>query len=280
MDELPLDALVVGAKFGDICQLYRFLKLGLNTKVIDAAGDVGGTYFSNRYPGAMSDCESYVCRFFWDKEDLQTYPWTQHYVKQPEILAYLKHVVKRHGFRKHMKFNTELVSAIWDEQRDVWRVEAKTPHERQSFSVRYLVTAMGLLTSQKYPNIPGFGDFKGLKVHTGAWRDDIDLRDKRVGIIGNGSSGVQVITEIAGRVKNLTCFRRCPQYTVPSGDAPITEAYRKQINARYDEVERTVKDSVFGFGFKETTRLYDSVPGHEREQISKISGSKATVFAF
>lgn len=219
-------------------------------------------------------------RFFWDKEDLQTYPWTHHYVKQPEILAYLRHVVKRHDLRKHMQFNTALVSVIWDEQRDVWRVEVKTPYERQSFNVRYLVTALGLLTSQKYPNISGISDFQGLKVHTGAWRDDIDLRDKRVGVIGNGSSGVQVITEIAGRVKSLTCFQRRPQYTVPSGDAPITEAYRKQINARYDEVERTVKDSVFGFGFRETTRLYDSVPEHEREQIFSSLSQQGNGFRF
>lgn len=260
--------------------MYRFLKVGLKTKVIDFAGDVGGTWYWNHYPGAMSDSESYVYRFFWDKEDLQTYPWSHRYVKQPEILAYLKHVVKRHNLRKHMQFNTELVSASWDEQRAVWRVEVKALHERQSFDARYLVTALGLLTSQKYPDIPGISDFKGIKVHTGAWSDDIDLRDKQVGIIGNGSSGVQVITEIAGKVKSLTSFQRRPQYTVPSGDGPVTEEYRKQINARYDEVERTLKDSIFAFGYKESTQLYDSVSEREREQIFENLWQQGNGFRF
>src|ERR1700679_1215119 len=125
----PVDALIVGAGFGGIYQLYRLREMGLSAKVIDVAGDVGGTWYWNRYPGAMSDTESFVYRYSWDKEDLLTYPWSHHYVKQPEALKYLEHVFDRHDLRKYMQFNTELLSADWDADTNLWRIKTSTEQE-------------------------------------------------------------------------------------------------------------------------------------------------------
>ena len=150
MKQLDFDALVVGAGFGGIFQLYRLRELGLSVQVIDAASDVGGTWYWNRYPGAMSDTEAYIYRFSWDKEDLLSYPWKEHYVKQPEALAYLEHVVKRHDLRKHMQFNTELRSADWDDTKNIWRIKVTTG---ETFTARYIVTALGLLSKTNYPKI-------------------------------------------------------------------------------------------------------------------------------
>ncbi|KIX99228.1 uncharacterized protein Z520_04804 [Fonsecaea multimorphosa CBS 102226] len=277
MSQLYFDALIVGAGFGGIYQLHKLLSLGLSVKVIDFAGDVGGTWYWNRYPGAMSDTESFVYRYSWDKDDLQTYPWSHHYVKQPEVLAYLEHVVDKYDLRKHMQFNTEMVAADWDDEAGVWRVEVSTG---EVFAVRYLVTALGLLSKANYPDIPGIQDFQGEMCHTAKWRPELDLTNKRVAVIGCGSTGVQVITDIAKKVKTLTCFQRHPQYSVPSGDAPVSEEYREHINARYPEIMKQVRNSICGFGFVESDTPYHAVPVEEREQVFEALWQKGNGFRF
>ncbi|KIY04157.1 uncharacterized protein Z520_00849 [Fonsecaea multimorphosa CBS 102226] len=276
--ETDFDALIVGAGFGGIYQLYRLREIGLSCKVIDMASDVGGTWYWNRYPGAMSDTESFVYRFSWDKEDLRTYPWTHHYVKQPDVLAYLEHVVERHNLRKDMQFNTELLSAVWNDTSKYWQVELSTG---ESLKVRYLVTALGLLSKANYPDIPGIDTFQGLKIHTAKWPRGLDLTGKRVGIIGCGSTGVQVITDIASRVKSLTCFQRHPQYSVPSGDRPVDPAYREWVNANYDAIWAQVKDSTVGFGFVESTTPFKSVTSQEeRDTIFETLWEAGNGFRF
>jgi cyclohexanone monooxygenase len=274
---IHLDALVVGAGFGGIYQLYALRKLGLNVKVIDLAGDVGGTWYWNRYPGAMSDTESFVYRYSWDKEDLSTYPWSHHYVKQPEVLKYLEHVVDRHDLRKHMQFNIELLSADWDASENLWRVETSIG---QTFKVRYLITALGLLSKANYPEIKGLDTFKGELTHTAAWRSNLSVDGKNVGVIGCGSTGVQVITEVAKKVKSLTCFQRTPQYSVPSGDRPVSPEYRQFVNSNYDDINAQVRNSICGFGFVESTVTFDSVSPEKREQIFEELWNQGNGFRF
>ena len=273
-----IDALIIGAGFSGIYQLYRLREMGLSVTVIDMAGDVGGTWYWNQYPGAMSDTESFVYRFSWDKEDLQSYPWTHHYVKQPDVLAYLRHVVDRHDLRKDMQFNTELLSAKWDDTSKFWRVELSTG---KTIRVRYLVTALGLLSKANFPDIPGINSFRGRMVHTARWPKDLDITNKRVGIIGNGSTGVQVITDIASKVQSLTCFQRHPQYSVPSGDRPVDPAYRNWVNDNYDAIFNQVKHSAVGFGFVESDRSFASFPTEEeRNAIFESLWEKGNGFRF
>lgn len=265
-----VDALIIGAGFGGIYQLYSLLKQELSVQVIDAASDFGGTWYWNRYPGAMSDTESYVYRYSWDKEDLQQYPWTYHYVKQPDVLAYLEHVVERHGLRPYMKFNTEMLSADWD-PKGQWIVQTNTG---ETFVAHYLVTALGLLSKIHYPDISGLDSFRGKLLHTAAWPRDMDLKDKRVGIIGSGSTGVQIITDIAKDVKELISFQRTPQYTVPSGDKPVSPEYRKWVNENYDEIVAKVRNSTVGFGFEESTRITSSVSAAERRNLRELVATR------
>jgi len=259
------DALVIGAGFGGIYMLKRLLDQSLRVKVIDAAGDVGGTWFWNRYPGAMSDTESYIYRYSWDKEDLRSYAWPEHYIKQPQALAYLGHVVDRHNLRPHMQFDTELVAARYDEAQNVWVVDTST-HE--TFTCRYLVTALGLLSKQNWPDIPGRETFKGEVYHTGKWPASHDFKGKKVGVIGNGSTGVQVITQLGkeNEVERLVTFQRHPQYSVPSGDGPVSEEYRRKINDNYDEIWDQVRNSAVAFGFEESTVPCMSVSPEERRK--------------
>ena len=276
--ETDIDALIIGAGFGGIYQLYRLREIGLSVRVIDMAGDVGGTWYWNRYPGAMSDTESFVYRYSWDKEDLQNYPWSHHYVKQPDVLAYLQHVVERHDLRKDMQFNTEFVSADWDDTSNQWRVELSTG---ETVNVRYLVTALGLLSKANYPDIRGLNSFSGQLVHTAKWPLDLDVTDKRVGIIGCGSTGVQVITDIGSRVKSLHCFQRHPQYSVPSGDRPVDPSYRKWTNENYEAIFDQVKNSAVGFGFVESTKPYASIESsEERDAIFESLWQQGNGFRF
>ncbi|KAF2120997.1 hypothetical protein BDV96DRAFT_283413 [Lophiotrema nucula] len=272
-----LDALVVGAGFGGIYQLKLLLDQRLSVKVIDIAGDVGGTWYWNQYPGAMSDTESFLYRYSWDHEDLRNYPWNRHYLQGPEILAYLRHVVKRHEMRKHFQFNTELTKAVWDDSEGRWTVETSTG---DVFKPKYLVTALGLLSKQNLPNIPGLNSFKGDIHHTARWPKGLDLRGKRVGVIGNGSTGVQVITAIAKDVKELVCFQRTPQYSVPSGDREVDPAYREDLNEKYAEVWAKAKESLFAFGFEESSRPTFSVSDEEREKIFEEAWQKGGGFRF
>lgn len=277
MLDLYYDAVIVGAGFGGIYQLRRLLKMGLSAFVIDQAGDVGGTWYWNRYPGAMSDTESYIYRFSWDKEDLQQYHWKDHYVKQPEVLAYLEHVVDRHDLRKHMQFNTQLTSAEWDDDLRVWKISTSTEH---TFTARYLITALGLLSKQNYPDIAGIETFRGELYHTGRWPTHYDFKNKRVGVIGNGSTGVQVMTAIAKEVKQLVSFQRHPQYSVPSGDGPVDSEYRDRINANYDQIWDQVMDSNVAFGFEESTVPAMSVSEAERNRKYQEAWDRGNGFRF
>jgi|TARA_R110002003_G_scaffold111_1_gene9413 cation diffusion facilitator CzcD-associated flavoprotein CzcO len=225
----------------------------------------------------MSDTETYVYRFTWDKEDLQTYPWSHHYIKGPEVLKYLEHVVERHNLRKHMVFNTELQSAMWSEDEALWNIDCSTGIR---YKARYVITALGLLSRQNYPDIPGIDKFEGIKCHTARWDPSIELKGKRVGVIGCGSTGVQVITEIAKTVDELVCFQRHPQYSVPSGDAPVSPEYRQEVNANYDTIVQQVKDSAYGFGFVESERSFDSYSTEEQQEIFEKLWSKGNGFRF
>lgn len=185
MPDTICDALVVGAGLGGIYQTLKLRELGLQPICIDKAAGVGGTWFWNRYPGAMSDTESYLYRYSWDKEDLRNYPWKTHYLYQPEILEYINHVVDRHDLRKHIRLNTLMTTATWVEEEQRWKVECGTG---DVIKTRFLIHALGILSTPNYPSIQGLKTFAGDLIHTASW-PEIDLSGKCVGIIGNGSTG-------------------------------------------------------------------------------------------
>lgn len=263
-----VDALVVGAGVAGIYATYRLTRMGLNVQCIDTASDVGGTWFWNTYPGAMSDTETYLYRYSWDKEDLETYPWSHHYVYQPDILKYLRHVVERHDLRKFMRFQTEMESASWDETMNTWLVKCSGG---MTYRARYLITCLGLLSKPNYPSIPGLESYAGDLIHTAKWNHDVPLEGKSVGIIGNGSTGVQVMTAIASKVGQLVSFQRHPQYSVPSGQGPVPDGYREDINRRYNQIWADVWSSSTAFGVPESTcKTMDATPEEREAAFQKV----------
>ncbi|KAL2876979.1 hypothetical protein SGCOL_007812 [Colletotrichum sp. CLE4] len=282
---IEVDALVVGAGFGGIYATYRLSRMQPHMKVqtVEMASEVGGTWYWNWYPGAMSDTESYVYRYSWDKDDLQTYPWSQHYVYQPEILKYLQHVVEKHDLRKFMVFKCQMKWATWDDSIRRWRIGCSSignSCERTVYHTRYLVNSLGVLSQANYPDIPGLKDYQGITCHTARWDASIELKGKKVGIIGSGSTGVQVMTAIAPIVGQLTLFQRRAQYSVPSGQGPVDPNYREKINADYDKIWDNVWSSRMGFGVPEVTRKATDATPEERKQAFEEVWSQGNGFRF
>ena len=228
----------------------------------------------------MSDTESYVYRFSWDREDLKTYPWDEHYVKQPEVLAYLNHVVRRHDLRKHMRFHTQMISADWSDDEESWTISVDGKRGPQKVKSTYLITGLGLLSKQNFPDIPGIDDFQGEKHHTAKWPKDLDLSGKKVAVIGCGSTGVQVITELGRKVGEMVSYQRHPQYSVPSADRKFTAEERKYVNEHWDEIFHQVRNSITAFGFKESERSYHDATPEEREKIFEENWQKGNGFRF
>lgn len=197
-----------------------------------------------------------------------TYPIEEHYVKQPETLAYLNHVTDKHDLRKDMVFNTELRGADWSDSDDRWHLTVSDPDsdeisDNKKLSARYVIAGLGLLSTTNFPDIPGLRSFEGDLHHTARWPKDYDVTGKSVGVIGCGSTGIQVITEIAQKVGRLECYQRHPQYSVPSGDRKVTPEDRDFWNQNWDQIWDQVRNSITAFGFKESTISYHDVGPEE-----------------
>ncbi|MGR8950091.1 MAG: flavin-containing monooxygenase [Gammaproteobacteria bacterium] len=272
------DAIVIGAGFGGLYMLRKLRdEQGLNVQVFDRASDVGGTWYWNRYPGALSDTETYLYCYSFDKQLLQDWEWNTRYINQPNILAYLEYVADRFDLRRNIQFNTGITGAYFDEDIARWIV---TDDSGAQYSAKYLVTALGLLSATNVPDFKGIDDFKGEIYHTGAWPQDVDLAGKRVGIIGTGSTGLQVITAIAPEVKHLTVFQRTPQYSVPVGNGIVPDDEIADIKANYDTIWEDVRKSMTAFGFEESTIPTMSVSAEERERIFEAAWQRGGGFYF
>ncbi|OJJ52110.1 hypothetical protein ASPSYDRAFT_95945 [Aspergillus sydowii CBS 593.65] len=262
--EQQLDVLIVGAGFSGICQAYGLRDRGLSIRVIDSLPDIGGTWLTNIYPGALSDTESFVYRFFWDREDQEAHPWNRRYLRQSEILAYLRRLVAKHDLRKYMQFNTEMLSATWDQGTGTWAIMVNTG---ETFRARYFIPALGVLSKVYLPDIPGISSFKGCLTHSSNWPKDLEVKNKHIGVIGCGASGVQIITNTAPVVKSLTAFIRHPQFTVPNNDRRLSPAHLSWLDENYDQIWDQVRNSFSGFGFVESNRPFFSVPPERREEL-------------
>ncbi|WP_240138437.1 flavin-containing monooxygenase [Streptomyces sp. MUM 178J] len=272
------DALVVGAGIAGIYMLHKLRdEAGLTVRVFDKAGGVGGTWYWNRYPGAAADVDSIVYRYSFDKEMLREWQWKTRYATQPEILAYLEAVVDRHDLRKDIQFDTAIKSLTYDEASNLWTARTDGGEE---FTARYVVSALGPLSSANLPDIKGRDSFAGPIVHTGSWPADLDIAGKRVGVVGTGSTGTQFICAAAKTAGHLTVFQRSAQYVVPSGDGPLSDEYLAEVREKYDEIWEQVFNSRVGCGFKESETPAMSVSEAERERVFEKAWQAGNGFHF
>lgn len=228
------DVLVIGAGFGGLYAVHRAASSGLSVTALEAAPDVGGTWYWNRYPGARCDVESVDYSYSFDEELQRSWQWTERFAAQPEILAYLRHVADRFDLRRHYRFGADVVDAAFEHGR--WRVGTSNG---QTFAARFLICATGCLSAVNRPDIPGAQDFSGEVYFTAAWpREDPDLRGKRVGLIGTGSSGIQATPIIAAQAESLVVFQRSANYTIPMPNRPFSAEEQQRIQEQYPELRR------------------------------------------
>jgi cyclohexanone monooxygenase len=245
MAERNFDAIVVGAGFAGLYMLYKLRELGLSALVIEAGGDVGGTWYWNRYPGARCDIESMEYSYSFSPELEQEWNWSERYSPQPEILRYLQHVAERFDLRGDIRFDTRVTAAAWDEGAGQWQVDTD---KGDRFSARYVVMATGCLSSPNKPEIPGLTEFAGDIFYTGLWpHEGVDFTGKRVAVIGTGSSGIQSIPVIAEQAAHLTVFQRTPNFTVPAHNRPLSDEEQAAVKARYRELRAAQRKSMGGF---------------------------------
>ncbi len=247
------DLLIVGAGFGGLYMLHKARQLGLRALALDRAGDVGGVWYWNRYPGARCDVESMQYSFGFDEALQQEWRWGERFAGQPEILAYAQHVADRFQLRPHIRLGTSVTAAHWDETRMRWALHTDGA---DVLHARFCVMATGRLSATRLPDIPGLPDFQGPTFHTGDWpHDGVDFTGQRVGVIGTGSSGIQAIPMIAQQAKELLVFQRTANFSVPARNAPMDEAYEHSWKSRYAELREKARTETTSGTVYERSRL-------------------------
>ncbi len=223
-ERIPI--VIIGAGFGGIAMAMALRRAGDdNFVILERAADVGGVWRDNAYPGAACDVVSRIYSFSRD----QDYEWSTTFAPQPEILDYIHRVVDRHGVRVHIRCNTEVVQARFDEEAAIWRIETTAG---ACIETPVLISAVGLFNRIKIPDFPGRDSFRGVQFHSARWRHDFDLAGKTVAVIGNGASAVQFVPKIAPVVKQLYLFQRTPQYVLPKSIFPGTGEWDDWLQRR------------------------------------------------
>ncbi len=227
VEEEPIDvpegfrALVIGAGASGMCMAVSLKAAGIPFEMIERNAEVGGVWLENRYPGAGVDTPNHLYSFsfvMWD--------WSMFFALRDELKAYLNHVADQFGLRDHIRFQTEVVSTEWQEDRQLWKVTTRDSAGRESVEyANVVVSAAGIFNPPVYPDIPGI---EGTSFHTSRWPEDLDLKGKRVAIIGNGASAMQICPEIQNSVESLTIYQRSLHWAAPFPHfrKPVPDALR------------------------------------------------------
>lgn len=255
--EISFDALIIGAGFAGLRMLYELRKQGLSGRVFDTASGVGGTWFWNRYPGARTDSESWVFIFTFLEELGMEWEWKERFPQQPEVERYLNKLTDYLCLRQDIQLNTNIVDAHRDEEKNIWKV---TTDKGETFTCKYLITAVGVLATPLKPTFPGLDSFQGEWYQTGTWPNrHIDFEGKRVGIVGTGATAVQVAPIVAHSAKSLTLFQRTPNYVVPGRNHPIDKPQMDAIKRDYEGICKRARSQSMGFDMIDSPVHYDDL---------------------
>jgi cation diffusion facilitator CzcD-associated flavoprotein CzcO len=222
---------VVGAGFGGLGMGIQLKLAGIESfTILEKAGSLGGTWRDNTYPGAACDCPSFVYQFSFE---LKT-DWSRKWAEQSEILDYMAHCARKYDIERHVRFNTEVASATFDEDAGVWRVRTA---RGETVEAEVLVSGVGQLNRPSIPHVPGLERFKGIRFHSARWEHQHDLRNKRVAVIGNAASAVQFVPPVAKEVARLHVFQRTANWMIAKNDRPYSER-EKRMFARFPFLAR------------------------------------------
>nr|WP_038374875.1 NAD(P)/FAD-dependent oxidoreductase [Bradyrhizobium elkanii] len=260
---LDYDVIIIGAGLSGMYQLYRLRELGLSARVFEAGTGVGGTWYWNRYPGARFDSESYSYGYSFSKELLEEWEWSEHFAGQPETLRYCNYVADKFDLRRDIQFESRVTSAIYQDDTRSWRITLESGAQH---ACRFLITAIGPLSTPTLPRIEGRDDFRGQSFHTARWpKQKVDFTGKRVAVIGTGATGIQTIQTIAGEVGHLTVFQRTANWAAPLHNGKIDAETQARIKAGYPEIFARCKETFACFVHTPDPRGAFEVSEEERE---------------
>ncbi|KAL2848180.1 hypothetical protein BJY01DRAFT_246505 [Aspergillus pseudoustus] len=271
-----VDAVVVGGGFGGI-RLVGLLKNKLHLKNvvgIEKGSTLGGAWYWNQYPGAHTDTESWVYRF---SDDRDPPLWNTRYLNAEDLQVQVTDTANKTGVAPDYIFENAVTSAQYDAARNQWDI---TTDKGLQFSATYFVTALGILTNPKIPKFPGIDSFQGISFHSARWPKGLDLTGKRVGIIGTGPSGSQIVSKIHPIVKELTVFQQRALYITPVNDRPVSADEKEEIYKNYDQIWDSVFTSLFAMGFDESKKSALEVSKEERRETYERIWNKGGGFRF
>jgi cyclohexanone monooxygenase len=276
---LELDAIVVGAGLGGLYALYRLRGMGMRARAFEAGSGVGGTWFWNRYPGARCDVESLEYSYSFDNNLQQEWHWPERYGTQPEILRYINHVADRFDLRRDVQLNTRVKTALFDLATSTWTV---TTDQGDVVRAPFCIMATGNLSTPRVPDFKGLDRFKGKWYHSGLWpHEGVDFTGLRVGVIGTGSSGIQMIPLIAQQAKHLHVFQRTANYSLPARNAPMDPAKERRHKAEYTARRAAAYETPFGIaGHPPPTRSALDVTPEERNAAYEAKWNEGGSISF
>lgn len=278
-EQRQYDVVVVGGGLGGLYALHRLRGLGLSVRVFEAGSGVGGTWFWNRYPGARCDVESMEYSYSFSNDLQQAWSWPERYGTQPEILRYINHVADQFDLRRDIQLNTRVTSAVFDPVTDRWTLET---NQGDVVTAQFCVMASGNLSTPRVPDFKGLESFQGKWYHTGLWpHEGVDFSGLRVGVIGTGSSGVQMIPQIAAQADHLTVFQRTANFSLPARNAPLDPERERLHKEQYEERRRAALDTPFGIaGHPAPTKSALEVTEAERQRAYEAKWAEGGSISF
>ena len=264
-----LSVAIVGNGFSGLGTAIRLRQAGIEDfLVFERHGDVGGTWRDNSYPGCACDVPSHLYSFsFAPNPD-----WTHSFSSQPEIHAYLQRVNAEYGIDRFTRNDHEVLDATWEDDAQRWRVTTT----QGTWTADALVLGSGALSDPSFPDVPGLESFEGPVFHSATWRHDLDLRGRRVAVIGTGASAIQFVPAIAPEVEHMTVFQRTPPWIMPRNNRAITRV-EKFLYRHVPAAQRIARESIywaretFVFGFKDPKRMAKAAKiaeAHMRRQVT------------
>jgi acetone monooxygenase (methyl acetate-forming) len=259
------DAVVIGAGVAGMYQVYRLREKGFRVRGIEAGSGVGGTWYWNRYPGARVDSQAYIYQYWFSEELNKAWNWSERFPAQPETEAYLNFVADHCDLRKDFDFNTRVTSARFDESTRRWRIETDTG---ETLDTKYFITCAGMLSAPLSAAFAGQDSFEGQVFHTARWpKEGVALAGKRVGVVGTGATGIQVIQTIAGQAGHLKVFMRTPQYIIPMRNPKYDDADREAHKAGFQAMRQRVQRTFAGFDYDFPERSFHDMTVQERRAV-------------
>ncbi|WP_200834113.1 flavin-containing monooxygenase [Nitrincola tapanii] len=264
-DTTKLDVMVIGAGVAGLYQLHRMREMGMSVRAYEAGSGVGGTWYWNRYPGCRFDSQAEIYQYWFSEELYKSWQPSERFPAQPETEKWMNYVADNLDLKKDIQFNTRIKSAHYNENTDRWLV---TTDDGEKIDTQFLIACCGMLSAPLVNRFPGQSSFKGEIHHTGLWpKEGVDLKGKKVAVIGTGATGIQVIQTIAPDVGSMKIFVRTPEYVIPMKNPKYTKEIWAEWGDKFHDLKKRVKETFAGFDYDFEAPPWNDLNKEERTEI-------------